>query len=135
MVADKDKIEQCVLEMAGANGSVAVQTITFIMQRWLHEVSHELTIREACTSLDVLAKIADYIAQDPETWTVDGRFSEHRYDYYYPGDQLGIHTDLRGVLSLLNRRFGTSFSIANAQNYLHDVEVYAGMLRQDLEGA
>ncbi len=135
MVADKDKIEQCVLEMARENGSVAVQTITFIMRRWLHEASHKLTIRDACTSLDVLAKIASYIAQDPETWTVNGRFSEHQYDYYYPGDQLGIHADLRGVLSLLNRRFGANFSIANAQNYLRDVKESAGRLSQNLEGA
>jgi hypothetical protein len=135
-MTDAEKIQEAMSIMARANGSVAVQTITFIIGRWQHENGDKFTIDDACQSLDVLGKKAAMIADDPGTWTECGRFSELRCLYYYPPkDKLGIHKDLSDVLNLLDRQYKTSFRIESAQNYLRDVEWYANHLREQLENA
>lgn len=144
MVTDKDKIEQCVLEMAGANGSVAVQTITYMMMDWLGNYSRIATIPNAKEHLQCIRNTAHHIAENPNYWierlpgslinSDNARFSEERFAEHYGGHDL-YYINIGRVLKKLDDIYQQRFSITGALNYLHDVEKSAMRLRDQLENA
>lgn len=141
---DKDKIEQYVLRMAGANGSVAVQTITYMMMQFLQDEGQTATIQGAKHHLECISDAAHHIAKDPDQWasrlpgastTVsydNRRFDERLFAQNYPEYSL-YYVNLGRVLKKLDTMFHVNFRVENALNYLQEVEKCAGMLSQDLE--
>ena len=141
---DRDKIEQCVMRMASANGSVAVQSITYMMMQFLQDEGQTATIQGAKHHLECIGDAAHHIAKDPSLWAErlpgaytnldydNRRFSERLFAQNYPEYNL-YYVNLGRVLKKLDDMFQQRFRVENALNYLRDVEESAGRLSKDLE--
>lgn len=135
MDTEREKIQSLLEDIARANGSLAVQTILFIMNRWFSGEEEDITIRGALFSSRLIKSTAHNIATSPDWWTYKGRFSEALFDEHYlkgGRDGFGIYADIMGVLRKLDQTYGENFSIESAQHYLNDIVECVDHMRNDL---
>jgi len=132
-MSDREKIESAIIEMASANGSIAVQTLTYLMQTFLQEQGDNDTVQEAIQHLNTIADTAHSIADEPDEWIFNGRFSETLFNEYFLRTQDAIAENLKRVLRKLDATFQQQFSVESAQSYLRDVARCSSMLQKDLE--